>query len=443
MVSYNAPLYWFGPQSLRRWLWESSSLLSYDTVEELRQLLRRNQGPIDVHKVIQHIILTADYASVLECLDRGEFRAFIDSCLQAHQDHIEREYPSCTVKLIETYPRIKGRLQEFYARANLRPRYSLMETMENISQAKSRIRNNLDLATAPGSMQSEAQAQLRHGCDSALEGVEKILDLILDFMTKLLYFCQSTPRLSGNRRWGPKELDTHNVASQILTKILEEDMPQETEHLILSLRNFASLWYGTDINDKKRRFTRFADGSEYPIGQVMALLRTFRRWRNEIAHPSQAIDIEWSSQIPESLIKVAQEIGPRIEEFVALCTCDYFPELVRITAYKVGVNSHELHLVVKPGMREYVAIFSDPDIMNKLARDATSSLACTQGDQDYWLFPAPLDHQARILNPLLLPCGNHKDYEKFVGLEVETSSPTIAVSSMETVQSLPEIEITE
>lgn len=442
MVSYNAPLYWFGPQSLHRWLWENSSLLSYDTVEGFHQLLRRAEGSLDVHKIVQHIILTADYASVLGCLDRGEFRAFIDSCLRAYQDRIEKDHPNCTVRLTETYPRIETKLQQAYAQANLRPRSSLMATLASINQAKSQIRNNLDLATAPGSMQSQAQAQLRHGCDSALEGVEKILDLILDFMTKLLYFCQNTPRLPGNRSWGSKELDTHNAASQILTKILEDDMPRKTRHLILSLKNFASLWYGTDIsNEKKRHFIRFSDGSEYPRGQIMTLLGTFRRWRNDISHASQTI--EWSSQIPESLIEVAREIGPKVEEFVALCTCDYFPELVRITAYKVGVNSHELYLVVTPGVREYVAIFSDPDIMNKLARDATSSLACTQGDQDYWLFPAPLDHQARILNPLLLPCGNHKDYEKFVGLKVEPSSPTMAVSSIETMQSLPEIGMTE
>lgn len=395
---------------------------------------------MSVHTVVQHVILTADYAAVLNCLDRGEFRAFIDSCLRAHQDEIEKAHWNCAVRLTGTFPQIKAKLREAYAQSNLRPRSSLIATIASINQAKSRIHNNLDLASVPGSMQSEAQTQLRHGCDGVLEGVEKLLDLVLDFMTKLVQFCGLTPDFPRDRTWGAKELGTHNAASQILTKILENDMPQETGHLITSLRDFTGLWYGTDIQKGKksndRNSTLLPDGTEYPTGRLMALLGTFRNWRNKVSHASETI--EWGSQIPESLIEVARDIGPRIEEFVALFTCDYFPELVRITAYKVGVNSHDLHLVVMPDTREYVAIFPDPDTMNKLAKDVTSSLASTQGDQDYWLFPAPLDHQARILNPLLLPCGNHKDYEKFVRLQVEPFIPVpiAGISSIE--HSLPE-----
>ena len=428
MALYQAPLFWFSPQMLRRWLWTArSNYLSEDTKDNLCLLLDGVQDDADFHSVIHHVILNADYARILECLNPDEFQRFVDDTISLWTDpalHPEWLDHSSSLYVRDRYNRIKAALKKAFGQSNLRPRLCTWGLLSEIERSASLVCSSLNLANfQEGVRTAKAQQEVRNGCDTALERVEKLLDLFLRFAVSLSYVCGTPIDAPNVTEWGPKELALHNASTEILSNAMNGSLTDDVAHLEANIRRFATLCNGTTIESKKRKEVRLASGDDLPPGQLMLLFSRFRGLRNEVGHVTSTIRSEGG--LPEGLINAAKSIIPAVNEFVKVIrgeTC--FPEIVRITSLEQSTNGIELHVVAVPTEREYQAVYPDETLMKSLARDAQVSLAYTEGDQDFWLFPTPASYHAHLLNPLLLPLENREDYKtETVTLEIARQLP--------------------
>jgi len=420
MESYQAPLFWFGPQMLRRWLWTvRRGYLSEDTEDNLYLLAEGVQDKSVFHSVIQQVILNVDYARILDCLNQSEFRRFVDDQVSFWTNPVHHpEWLGRSVRVRDRYNRVRRILVEAYEQSNLRPRLSIRGLIVEIERAISLVHGSLPLAELREGLRApEAQQEVRNGCGTALERVEKLLDLLLQFALSLADVCGVSADISSSTSWGPKELALHNTCAEILHSSLHSGLVEEVAHLTAEIQRFAGFCYGTEIKNKKKE-VRLPNGDPQPSGQLMLLLSRFRELRNDVSHATSTIRTE--AGLPKSLIDAAKSIIPYANEFVKIVrdeTC--FPEIVRIVSLEKGINGVELSIIAVPNEREYRAVYPDESLMSSLAREADCSLACTEGDQDFWLFPTPSSYRERLLNPLLLPLGNRENYNtQTVALEI-------------------------
>jgi len=209
----SVPPYWFGPRMLRRWLWRNKQQLSEETRDGLAALLSDEvvaNANLDVHAVIQQVLLNVNYSEIIVQLDRSDFERFIYDTIDFWTSEQNNWGYSPLVSLADKPPTIKQRLIDYFNASNLRPRLciSLIEKEMRISSA--RAQQNVELASQyHGLRQLDASVELRQGCSATVEKVEQILDLLLEFAHQLLIICGANHQAKIPQRWGGKEVILH------------------------------------------------------------------------------------------------------------------------------------------------------------------------------------------------------------------------------------------
>jgi hypothetical protein len=465
MDKFPIPAYWFGPQNLRNWIWENRLGLTQETLEAFREILISDHivgaqfGQADIHTVIQQTMLNTTYQEIINEMDLIDFRRFVDDVISNHWTDTERMWVPPNPR------RLKRTLKDYFDSANLKPRVCIEGVGREIMQAAIQASSHFELAGQSGGVRTpKASIELRNGCQRVSEQMEYFLKLLLEFSLALLEIATSqredlpiqlqSKKDKKNIMWGNIELALHNASVELLNWAKTKQSPSELLHLKNNIEKFARLCYGTPIERKKRKSVSLGQESfiskiqelpktdptnpdeqtrslplqevrtsEPATGAIMELCTQLRqRHRNVLAHAVDSIGRDLP--LPEDFYVSAQAVNILAKKLISVLNenSDSLPEAVRIIQIAYDVHYVELQVVAVPGQREYNLVYTNETLMHILANSALQCLAYSKGDQDFWLFPAPLEHTSPLLNPLLIPRKSKDEYRLDFELEVKSVS---------------------
>lgn len=412
------PSHWFRPQILRRWLWENRNHLLEDTMEAFSEMVGADTNDeyttFDNHAVVSRIILNRNYLEIVNALDRADLSNFIIFA-------ITQQWNQGTLAEIKfkNFSQVKRVIKEHFDPDNLKPQVSLWSISQHIVHCINQINTNSDFAGQLGGYRTpEATRQLLEGCLGIIEQAQLLYRILVEFCTELIKICcldieyvETVTKLSlDDYSWKIIEVELSSHCAKLLTTINTTQWCDLLGHINYEIESFVNLCYvANNVEDKERNTTAVITHTEHHSthsveflkGQLVELLSTteqYQDWfRNVSSRRSGFAITPQDKQRVTTLVNNAKQIASILTDDTL-----FLPELVRVVSLTYGINSIELDVIAISIKQEYRVIYTDENLMHKLAPMASECLAYSKSDNDFWLFPPPRRPKSSVLNPILI-----------------------------------------
>ena len=442
MVS-EIPLQIFGPQTFYQWLFQQWEDLDSGSQDALRQLFAHQQGipPLDLGTLPQsrptwgeaqwiNWVTALEYERALTALTDGDFIQFVEWALDINKSKAPWPYgweqpvaPPGLDDLVISHQELREQLLLTFSREQIWPQQGPYLLIREALGAARQAVETLTLAGPNVSLlkRRDAARLVHDGVDRALLCAERVLDLLIEFFALLLLNQEGplSPSLEEAEDWlvaaGVKALqDGKRPPWHKKQKILSNEIGKHFEgNSELGVpEGLETVWEDLYALAVACRMEQDDQGKWQPTGDLMRIFDALRDHRNAVRHaPYPPLG---GHQVPANYAKAAlpiYELLLRLERLTSQLGRRHYaeteeaiqiPQIVKILKQSgdcYGGVSFTLALETGFLIEAQYVHMADAAL---LAKHAEESLALSQEEYEFFLFPPSGSEQQVLVNPLLL-----------------------------------------
>lgn len=431
LQEFPTPAHWFGPRTLRRWLWLSRNRIKQDTRDSLQQMLIDEHivsDIVNIHELARLVIVNVDYTDIIACLNEDDFLDFVEDAKDywTSPERLKEVFygvqfrerillPQGTLfKFKDSYHSLRNKLTRYYRSSKIQSHFSMVKFEKTLKEQSFGIKDNIEMASFKGGIQQAVAAKnLVSSFDIVIKAIERFYLHVLKFINDLLAFCGMPVHMPKDGDWGSAERAMSQACDEFIGQINDKNIDERIQHLSHEILAFCLLFWSGSQHE--------VDIRQRSIGEIASSILNIRRsYRNIESHAAKSFDIDLA--VAHEVLEISKTIKEDLSKFMDIIGEEgCFPEIVRIVSIEKWINGLNIKATTLYKENEYQIMYADEMIMEEIAREALYSMVYEEKDQDFWLFPA--SGARTLFNPLLIPFGNSETYRLNVRLLAEIPEP--------------------